>query len=184
MTALSKEKLAEWVAKKHNRQRIKQTALPYFSHLLNVANTSKIFSAFGFEIGLCHDLLEDTQTTFGELIDALKKFGYEDADASHIGKCVFELTDVYSKQDFPAFSKNERKKREARRLLTISPDAQTVKYADLIDNIAWMLAYDKKKVKRYLKRKQVLLLNLDQGNPQLRAEALKLIVNSLKNLKA
>ncbi|KQS36321.1 hypothetical protein ASG14_12945 [Pedobacter sp. Leaf194] len=184
MTVLSEEKLAKWVAQKHNGQLIKQTGLPYFSHLLNVANTSKIFSAFGFEIGLCHDLLEDTQTTFRELIDALKKSGYDDAVANHIGKCVTELTDVYGKRDFPAFSKKERKKREARRLLTISPDAQTVKYADLIDNIAWMLAFDKKNVKKYLKRKQILVLNLDQGNPQLRAKALKLIVNSLKNLKA
>jgi hypothetical protein len=74
----------------------------------------------------------------------LSDFGYRNADARHIACCVAELSDVFTRKAFPGMRKKERKKNEARRLAGISADAQTVKYADLIYNINWMMIYDQK----------------------------------------
>jgi len=177
------EQLINWVAEQHGGQIIKKTKLPYFTHLLTVASTSKPFVKFGFEIGLCHDLLEDTDTSIELLFNTLQSFGYSFDDANEITICVKELTDVYTKNDFPFLSKKARKKRENRRLVSISPTAQTVKYADLNDNVNWVLKYDKKNARKYLKKKRKLLLNLDRGNNELRKKALELIDKSLAGFK-
>ena len=50
-------------------------------------------------------------------------------------KLVQELTDEYVKSRYPRMNRKERKKREAARMKDISPEAQLVKYADIIDNV-------------------------------------------------
>ena len=64
------------------------------------------------------------------------------------------------------------------RLADISPDAQTVKYADLIFNINWMLRFGGEKLPNYLKRKQSLLEQLSDGDEVLRDEVKALILKS------
>ncbi|KQR72672.1 hypothetical protein [Pedobacter sp. Leaf176] len=177
------DRLIRWVAEQHEGQIIKKTNLPYVTHLLTVASISKPFIKFGFEIGLCHDLLEDTDTSIELLFNMLQNFGYSFDDANEITMCVKELTDVYTKNDFPFLSKKARKKREDKRLILISPTAQTVKYADLNDNVNWVLKYDKKNAREYLKKKRKLLVNLDKGNIELRKELLGLIDISLADFK-
>jgi len=177
------ERLISWVAEQHGGQIIRKTKLPYFTHLLSVASTSKPFVKFGFEIGLCHDLLEDTNTSIELLFNTLQSFGYSFDDANEITVCVKELTDVYTKNDFPFLSKKARKRREDKRLISISPTAQTVKYADLNDNVNWVLKYDKKNAGKYLKKKRKLLVNLDKGNIELRKKLLGLIEKSLADFK-
>jgi (p)ppGpp synthase/HD superfamily hydrolase len=158
---------------------IKKTSEPYFNHLAAVADMAAGVVDFGYEIGLCHDLLEDTATTATELLDTLVRFGYKEADAELITSCVVELTDVYTKPAYPGIGKTDRKRMEAARLPTISPAAQTVKYADLIYNIKWVLKYDKKHARKYLIKKRRLLLALCQGNYQLRQQALELVIVGL-----
>ncbi|WP_158798983.1 hypothetical protein [Pedobacter sp. L105] len=177
------KKLAEWVALKHNGQLIRKTKKPYFEHLAAVAKWSKAAVTWGYEIGLCHDLLEDTATTQGELLEALISLGYLESEANFITSCVVELTDVFTAAAYPDLSKVERKKRESARLLTISPAAQTVKYADLIYNIDWMLKHDQKHAKKYLLKKQMLLAELTDGDEKLRGKALKAIHHALHHLK-
>ncbi|RYG11338.1 MAG: metal-dependent phosphohydrolase, partial [Chitinophagaceae bacterium] len=123
------EKLINWVAEQHGDQLIKKTRLPYLNHLTAVGNLSESFVRLGFEIGLCHDLLEDTSASDESLFNALQNFGYSLDDTNRIVDCVKELTDVFSKNQFPELSKKERKKRESERLVSISPTSQTVKYA-------------------------------------------------------
>lgn len=98
-------RLTNWVAGKHAGQRIRRTKAPYLNHLLAVANLAKSAASFGYEIGLCHDLLEDTDTTAEALKEALLSFGYNDQEASHITTCVEELTDVYTAVAFPHLRK-------------------------------------------------------------------------------
>jgi len=179
----SAEKLTDWVAEQHGGQLIRKSGLPYFTHLLTVAYMSKAFVKFGFEIGLCHDLLEDTATGIESLFNALQGFGYSFAAANEITFCVKELTDFFNKNDFPALSKKERKKREEGRLISISPTSQTVKYADLTDNINWVMKYDKKKALKYLRKKRKLLFKLNRGNVELREKLLTLIDKNLADLK-
>lgn len=164
------ERLTEWVALKHKGQIIRRTDLPYFKHLITVATLAGAVVELGYETGLCHDLLEDTTVTSTELYDALSGFGYSDNDAGLITKCVVELTDVFTDAAYPDLSKKERKNLESARLATISGLAQTVKYGDLIDNISWVLKYDQKHAKKYLKKKQLLLESLTWGNLNLRQQ--------------
>jgi (p)ppGpp synthase/HD superfamily hydrolase len=173
------EQLTSWVAAQHSGQLIKKTNTPYFSHLITVASIAKSATRLGYEIGLCHDLLEDTDITEDKLLQALLHFGYPQADANEIVSCVTALTDVYTKKAYPNLSKTKRKKLESDRLLSISPPAQTVKYADLMDNVGWMLIHDQKHAKRYLKKKRLLIASLDQGDHNLRQQALGLIDKSL-----
>ncbi|WP_316828949.1 hypothetical protein [Pedobacter miscanthi] len=173
------EKLADWVAEKHSRQFIKGTGLPYFEHLNKVALLAKDATKWGYEIGLCHDLLEDTNTTGAELKAALLSFAYPPAAADFITVSVIELTDVFTKSAYPGLNKKERKKLESKRLQTLSAAAQTVKYADLIDNVAWMMQYDLKHASAYLKKKLKLLQSLNRGNKHLRQQAITIIQQDL-----
>ena len=177
------ELLTHWVEGKHRGQLVKKTADPYFTHLLAVANMAAPLMAFGFEIGICHDLLEDTGTTAEELTAALARFGYNAKDADYITFTVVELTDVYTSAAFPGLTKEERKEREAQRLYKTSPAAQTLKCCDLADNIKWVLQHDRKHARRYLAKKERLVTALTAGEPEMRRKMLDIIHFSLTTLK-
>ena len=176
------EQLLHWVKGKHDGQLIKHTGQPYFDHLLAVAEMAAETAKLGYETGLCHDLLEDTDTTVSELLDTLMRFGYTDAEARHITICVVELTSIFTAGSYPEIDKIHRKEKEAARLVNISPDAQTVKYCDLIYNIEWVLQYDQKHAERYLKKKQLLILGMLKGDKGLRKKALDIIYNAINRL--
>jgi len=169
------QKLTEWVKSKHQGQFIKQTTEPYFNHVLAVAELAKPVVALGYEIGLCHDLLEDTVTTAGGLVEALLGFGYTVQEANRITSYVVELTDVFTAAAFPGITKSRRKEMEATRLVKISPAAQSVKYGDLLYNINWVLKFDQQHAKKYLKKKRLLLADLNKGDWQLRQQVLDII---------
>lgn len=161
------ELLIRWVNLKYKGHLIKRSGEPYFNHLAAVAKMAQSVTNMGYEIGLCHDLLEDTSTTENELLEALTGFGYTNLEAGDITTCVVELTDVFTSNAYPNLSKTERKAKEARRLICISPAAQTVKYCDIIDNIRWVLQYDKKHALEYLLKKQLLLSAMTDGDKRI-----------------
>jgi (p)ppGpp synthase/HD superfamily hydrolase len=165
--------LTEWVAEQHRGQLIKRTTEPYLNHLLRVAAMAGEYVILGFECGLCHDLLEKTTVTPQILQSCLFRYGYVQAEM--IVGVVVELTNVYTRSDFPGLNKQSRKEKEAARLTTISPVAQTVKYADLYDNVRWMLAYDPDNAPDYLQRKKQLVTDMKNGNAVLRQEFLDFI---------
>ncbi len=173
-----REKLFAWVRDQHHGQLIKKTTEPYINHLKAVAEMAGIVPS-GYEAGLCHDLFEETNIDAEQLLTALKEFGYNNEEANTITNCISELTDVYTKKAYPDWSKTTRKKYEAERLATISPTAQTIKYADLIYNIGWMLKYDLKHAKKYLRKKRTLLLTLTKGDATLHEKAMKMIEEGL-----
>jgi len=173
------EFLRDWVREQHEGQIIPKNGYPYFTHLSAVAALAGGVVRLGGEIGLCHDLLEDTEITAGTLNEVLLSFGYSQTDSEIITTCVVELTDVYTVSAFGELKKNERKQLEAKRLITISSRAQTVKYADLIDNIGWVLTFDKQAAKKYLKKKLTLLKDLNKGDRGLWLMAMKLIEDNL-----
>jgi len=171
--------LRDWVREQHEGQIIPKNGYPYFTHLSAVAALAGGVVRLGDEIGLCHDLLEDTEITAGTLNEVLLSFGYSQTDSEIITTCVVELTDVYTVSAFGELKKNERKQLEAKRLITISSRVQTVKYADLIDNIGWVLTFDKQAAKKYLKKKLTLLKDLNKGDRGLWLMAMKLIEDNL-----
>lgn len=173
------EKLLEWVKHCHEGQLIRWTAEPYLNHLTVVAGFAAIIP-LGYEIGLCHDLLEETGITKLQLQNQLRSVGYDDLETSLISGCVSELTNVFTKESFPEVDKKTRKKREAARLTYVSSAAQTVKYADLLYNIQWVLKYDLKHAKKYLQKKKFLVLSMNCGNQVLHERVIKTIEDALR----
>lgn len=167
---------------KYKGQLIRRSNEPYFNHLNFVAKLAEKAIPFGFEIGICHDLLEDTETTSAELQSELLGFGYAIEDAVFITGCVVELTDVFTKKMYPSTPKSIRKEKEAARLSSISATAQTVKYADLLYNVGWTLEYDQKKALGYLQRKEMLLLKMNKGNRKLWKKLFEIITEAIKTL--
>jgi len=167
--------LAAWVKEQHAGQLIRKTNEPYFDHLQFVAEKAGAIIPLGYEIGLSHDLLEKTSVTAQDIRAALIGHNYTAITSDHITNCVVELTDIFTKTSFPQIKKKKRKEMEAKRLAGISPDAQTVKYADLIYNIDWMIKHSRKKLYKYLKRKKELLHSMRNGDEGLHNEALILI---------
>lgn len=171
-------KLITWVREQHEGQLIKETYIPYFEHLLAVANRVADAAALTFEIGLCHDLLEKTAVTQSILLAQLTADGYEPEEAEHISSCVIELTRHFTKAENP-LPKKMRKALEDERLMNISPDAQTVKYADLSYNADWMRVHDRHHANDYLESKISLVEEMTAGDAGLRKEVLAQFRNSL-----
>jgi (p)ppGpp synthase/HD superfamily hydrolase len=173
--------LINWVRAQHQGQLIKETSNPYFEHLLAVANRVAASAPFTYEIGLCHDLLEKTSVTQPDLMAQLQSFGYQLDEATHISNCVAELTRHFTKADNP-LPKKMRKELEDERLLYISADAQTVKYADLSDNAEWMMIHDRHHARNYLQSKLGLLTEMTDGDSGLRHQVMQQFENLMARL--
>jgi (p)ppGpp synthase/HD superfamily hydrolase len=174
-------KLIKWIREQHEGQLIKETNVPYFEHLLAVANRVADAASLTYEIGLCHDLLEKTTITQTILSAQLKDFGYDLEEAEHISNCVAELTRHFTKATNP-LPKKERKALEDERLIHISADAQTVKYADLSYNADWMMVYDRHHAADYLQSKLSLIREMTAGDAMLRQQVLDQFCNLLSEL--
>jgi (p)ppGpp synthase/HD superfamily hydrolase len=134
------------------------------------------------EAGLCHDLFEDTDCSPEKLSDALFKAGYNSGDINTITSLVTDLTDVYTKENFPKKNRKERKILEIKRLASVSADAQTVKYADLIDNTQSIVKHDPSFAKTYLVEKYYLLSQMKKGDPRLYFKACQVLFTSLEKV--
>lgn len=164
------DKLLEFAKKQHGGQLRKYSHQPYWHHLVSVAQLTQKHIKDGVEIALCHDLLEDTDCTAEALLDELRAIGYPETEARTITNGVIELTDVYVKENYPQLNRRERKKREARRLGGVSPLAQSVKYADLTDNISSIMYEDVDFGKVFVREAIDILDHMRAGNIHLLIE--------------
>ncbi|MCA6372204.1 MAG: metal-dependent phosphohydrolase [Cytophagales bacterium] len=176
--------LLEFVKLKHGGQLRKYTNLPYYTHLVNVAEivSKHVNDEISVETALCHDLFEDTECREFDLSASLLQIGYPHRVVSQIVSGVWALTDVYTSAAFPTVTRSERKRLEAIRLGTIPDFAQSVKYADLIDNSSSIVAYDKGFAKVFLREKEFILKNMHSGDHELYrlcCETLKLSLSQL-----
>jgi (p)ppGpp synthase/HD superfamily hydrolase len=174
-------KLIKWIREQHEGQFIKETNVPYFEHLLAVANRVADAAPLTYEIGLCHNLLEKSAVTQAMLLTQLKNFGYDREETEHISDCIAELTRHFTKATNP-LPKKERKALEDERLMYISADAQTVKYADLSYNADWMMGHDRHHAADYLQSKLSLVSEMTAGETKLRQEVLAQFLNLLSAL--
>lgn len=159
--------LLDFVKQKHSSQVRKYTGDPYYTHLENVARTVALYEDDLYEIAICHDLFEDTDCDFNALYKKMIEIGYEGSFAYNVCTCVKELTDKFTKEDFPHLNRKKRKQNEAERLSTVSYKAQTVKYADLIDNTTSIVGSDPRFAKTYLEEKEIILNLMNKGNKEL-----------------
>ncbi|AZB28468.1 HD domain-containing protein [Chryseobacterium balustinum] len=177
-------KIIEFADKAHEDQTRKYTPDKYIVHPIRVMETCKQYTDElpVLAAAILHDVIEDTATSQDHILHFLKDLLNEN-DRNQTITLVIELTDVYVKKDFPKLNRDTRKKMELERLRKISARAQTIKYADIIDNSKEIPQHDPFFAKRYLKECNDILLTLDRGLPKLRNEAINQVVTILKNLQ-
>jgi hypothetical protein len=92
---------------------------------------------------------------------------------------VIELTDVYIKADYPSWNRRKRKEAETVRLERTGREAQTIKYADIIDNIRELPQDDDFSIV-FLKECKSLLKRMNKGNLELYQKAVEEIEQKIK----
>lgn len=146
---------------RHDGQRRKYTNEPYVTHLIAVASKVDL-CCYGdvdmVKAALCHDVLEDTETTYDALEAAIGPVaaGY-----------VLLLTDSGHEKG----NRATRKAMDRERLRNSPAPVQSIKLADLIDNTESIVERDPDFAKVYLAEKRALLDVLTLGNVGLMAEA-------------
>lgn len=157
-----------FVVLSHHPQKRKYTGEPYHNHLIAVAEMAEEYGLeYGFEIGLCHDLLEDTDVTANRLDNRLQYFGYDEKESFFIVSSVIELTDVFTHEEYPNLNRLNRKSMECLRMAGINSNTQSVKYCDLIDNTKSIVKHDEGFAKIYLREKFNLLQVMNKGSNDL-----------------
>lgn len=148
-----------FAAEAHRGQRRKYTGLPYIIHpievmtiVATVEHTEEMLAA-----AVLHDVVEDTRF---KITDIYRHFGQEVHDL------VWELT-----AQGRGGNRKARKQAEVLRWIRQSPDAQTVKLADLISNTASIVEHDPGFARLYLEEKDALLGVLIDGHPALHEQA-------------
>ncbi|MFA5352684.1 MAG: HD domain-containing protein [Thermodesulfovibrionales bacterium] len=154
-------------------QRRKYTGAPYITHpeavvrLVRTASHTEAMLAAAW----LHDTVEDTPVT---LADIERKFG------SEVARLVEELTDVSRPEDG---NRKTRKAIDQEHTAKASPEGQTIKLADLIDNTHSIVERDPGFAKVYLAEKVQLLEMLREGDPILWAIASNFCAVALRYLE-
>jgi guanosine-3',5'-bis(diphosphate) 3'-pyrophosphohydrolase len=177
------EQVKEFAIAAHGKQKRKYSGERYFAHVLRVMNTCYLHwnTLPILAAALLHDVLEDTKVTENEMREFLHSIMVPD-DAEHTLSIVIELTDVYTKKQFPELDRRERKLEERERLISVSPEAQTIKYADIIDNSMNVVEHDPGFARVFLKEYRDLLREMNKGEQVLYREAVKTVVDCLVRL--
>jgi (p)ppGpp synthase/HD superfamily hydrolase len=146
-----------FAAKAHEGQKRKYTGEPYIVHPQAVA---EILAEAGLDdeviaAGLMHDVVEDCDVTVEDIRAA---FG------DRVAQLVDEVTDVSRPEDG---NRAIRKGLDRDHLAKASPEAKSVKLADIIDNTRSIVPYDPSFARVYMREMRLLLPMLKEGNPAL-----------------
>lgn len=154
------EDALEFARKAHGDQKRKYHEEPYIEHPIRVAElvrqvphtTAMICAAY------LHDVVEDTPVSLNEIE---RRFGKKVADIVH------HLTDEFTNESYPHLNRKTRKKKEVARQAGISPEAKTIKLADVIDNTRDIVKNNKNFAQRYVPEMSALVQVLEGGDPEL-----------------
>lgn len=156
----------------------------YIKHPIRVMKTCR---RFGYSLpvlaaAILHDVLEDTAVQPEEL-DRFLLTVMDKADGYHTFKLTEELTDVYSKDNYPMMNRRKRKENEIMRLEKVSAEAQTIKYADIIDNAKDIAKNDAEFAPVFLRESRTLLGKMKKGNRELHQKAIEIVEKEMNKLK-
>jgi (p)ppGpp synthase/HD superfamily hydrolase len=173
------EKIKIFADKAHGTQVRKYTGEPYIVHPLRVMEACRNYGQRNTVLAaaLLHDVLEDTAVN-SEDLGAFLQSVMSAADAQETLQFVTEMTDVYVKTDYRQWNRRKRKEKELERIAGTSLEAQTIKYADIIDN-SDIAEQDAGFAPRYLKECMAILKKADKGNTALHQLALKTVWEKL-----
>ena len=178
------QRVQEFAKAAHGDQQRKFEPQPYITHLIRVKNVCQEYTndITILAAALLHDTLEDTDTTKSQIYEFLLPL-LADEDAKRTIQFVVELTDIYIKKNYPQWNRRTRKTKEAERLATVSAGAQTIKYADIIDNSLTIVNAADDFVSTYLLEARALLNKMTKGNEALRTRAIITVDDCITILK-
>jgi len=128
---------ADFFRELHRHQFRKDNIRPYFVHLQDVAwrlaragveDVDVIVAGYG------HDSLEDIYSAQAGEAAGFEILRREFGERAAL--IIEELTDVYTKQNYPALNRKQRKQLERERYKLFTPQARLVKLADIASNLA------------------------------------------------
>jgi len=176
------EKAKEWAHAAHDSigQKRKYGGENYWVHTDRVADALKEVgeSEEVQAAGHLHDVLEDVadkNVKFNESV-MLIDFG------SVITELVKEVTNVYTKENYPNLNRAKRKHLEHERLAKISKEAKSIKLADIADNVNGVVDNDVGFGKVFVSEKAQLLVYLREGNESLYKKATKVVADEIAKL--
>jgi guanosine-3',5'-bis(diphosphate) 3'-pyrophosphohydrolase len=178
------KKIVAFADNAHGDQKRKYADERYIEHPLRVMKTCK---DYGYPItvlaaAILHDVLEDTETTPKQIKEFLLTVMNE-REASYTLGLVIELTDVYTKHHYPRLNRRGRKTREVTRMENTSAEAQTIKYADIIDNASEIVEHDPDFAPVFLRECKALVKKMEKGNKELREKAIQVVEEERERLR-
>lgn len=158
------EEAREFARQAHEGQYRKYKNEEYIEHPIRVARLVKTVPHSPEMVcaAYLHDVVEDTAVVMEEI---QQRFG------DKIAELVKELTDVYVKKNYPHLNRKNRKEKEVERLSEISPEAKTIKLADVIDNTRDIVLNDPNFARKYVPEMEALVEALQGGNFKLLMKA-------------
>ncbi len=147
----------------HGDQKRKYTNEAYYNHPVEVAlimlTRAETVTADMIFAAILHDTLEDTETTYEDLVDNFGK---------NVANLVTWVSDISSPEDG---NRKFRKRMDKEFIAQAPPEAKSIKLADLIHNTYSIVKYDKNFAKVYMREKESLLEVLTDGDKNLFADA-------------
>jgi len=177
------QKITGFARQAHGDQLRKFADEPYINHLVRVMETCKQYSSdiAILSAALLHDVLEDTTVTRAEIKTFLLPL-LNEKKAIHTLKLVEELTDIYTKQQYPEWNRRKRKSKEAERLSKTSSEAQTIKYADIIDNSLDIKDAETDFARVFLFECRILVKVMTRGDSRLHERAVETVQRCIEEL--
>lgn len=177
------QQIRDFADQSHGNQMRKYTPERYIVHPERVMKICREYTddVTVLAAALLHDVLEDTPVTQEDIHDFLLGLMEREKAERTVG-LVVELTDVYVKEDYPQWNRRKRKERETRRLEKTSPDSQTVKYADIIDNSAEIIDHDTEFAPLFLHECRAILKKMTTGHPELYKRAIETVDSCIAQL--
>lgn len=174
----------DFAAKAHEGQTSKHNGEPYIEHSNRVAEIVKGYNQRlpVLAAALLHDVVEKTSVSDTALSVFLHNV-MEPDEAAETLRLVIQLTDAFPKSNYPYWNRKERKDREHSRLAKITSEAQTIKYADIIDNTNQLIANNPDAASETLQEYMAVLEKADKGNTVLYKQALEIVTNGLYAVK-
>jgi guanosine-3',5'-bis(diphosphate) 3'-pyrophosphohydrolase len=176
--------IIEFTDKAHGEQTRKYSPDRYIVHPVRVM---KICAKYNHELpvlaaAILHDVLEDTPVTEQQMREFLSTL-MDEEQAIKTVKLVKELTDVYIKEDYPQFNRRKRKQLESDRMAKTSAYAQTIKYADILDNAEEIAKDDPDFARVFLRECRNLMKVMTDGHPELKKITIESLDKKLDSLK-
>jgi (p)ppGpp synthase/HD superfamily hydrolase len=161
----------EFAALAHAGQERKYTGHPYVWHPISVA--IKVASVTDdpemIAAALLHDTVEDTDATHEDIAN---RFG------ARVATLVYELTNISVLDDG---NRATRRAIDKAFMATASPDAMTIRLADIADNLKDVQIAPGGFAKLYMGEKEDMIEVLGAGDPTLMAEVKTIIANFKNN---